>query len=148
MADVATDGAPQVEATTLAARALTPAEPGAHLMRKACRQRVRLGHSLRVGNLAEVCLGELLGARGALRPTQASRLLLEFIAIMAQHLVGEQGTWRRPTFAVGEPVRPGACLILRMRADLDNALPATVEPIGSKEGVEFVPIGTPGAKQG
>src|SRR5215510_15947198 len=127
MADVVTDGAPQVEPTALAAAALAPAEPGAHLMRQAGRQGVRLGHGPRVGNLAEVRLGQLLGARGALRPTQTSRLLLQLVAIVAQHLIGKQGTWRWPAFA-GEAVCCGADLILRMRADLHNALPAGVEP--------------------
>src|SRR5262245_16178040 len=148
MADVATDGAPQVEPTALAAAALAPAEPGAHLMRQAGRQGVRLGHGPRVGNLAEVRLGQLLGARGALRPTQTSRLLLEVVAIVAQHLIAKQDTWRWPAFAVGQAVWCGAGLILRMRADLDNALPAGVEPIGGKQAVEFLPVGTPAAKQG
>src|SRR5262245_18779932 len=146
VADVATHAAPQVEAGALCARALAPGEPPAHLAGEARRQGVGLGNGFRVGDLAEVRFGEMLGARGTLpaaepilRPLQGARIVAGYQLADPRGACGWtlgpwQRTWRR------RALRP------RMRVHSDDAAPTTVPPIGIEDAVELLPVGTPGAK--
>ena len=58
----------QVEPIAAAAREIAPGQPRAHHPRQPRRGVMRLRHLLGIGQLAEVDLGEIFGARGAFHP--------------------------------------------------------------------------------
>ncbi len=146
VADVAADGTAQVDAAALQARALAAGEARAHGAGEAGGQCVRLGNGVGVGELAEVGLGQPLGARGAFHAA-AGVALGGRIASLARHLVAEAGAF----LAVG--LRAGDLAHLRRRcrlgrgADMHHTRAAAPEPIGVEHVVELVPVGPARAEQ-
>src|SRR6202000_471749 len=69
MADVVVNGPPQIEPITAPARQIAPRQPRAHDPGKLRGRFMRLRDLIRTGKLAEIHLGEILGARSALHPS-------------------------------------------------------------------------------
>src|SRR5262245_34127470 len=112
-ADIATDGAANVEASTLALCALAPSEPGAHLSGKPGCERVGFGDGLRVGDSAEVCLSQMLSARGALHSAARAVWCVQRVGIAAGYQLakprGAAGAFG-PCERKGCGGRDGACV--------------------------------------
>src|SRR5262245_30683944 len=146
-ADIATDGAAYVEASTLALCALAPGEPGAHLSGEPRRERVGFGDGLRVGDSAEVCLSQVLGARGALHSAARAVRCVQRVGIAAGYQLAEPrgAAWAfGPCERKGFGGRDGACVW----AHLYNAPHAATQPMRIEQVVKFVPVRTTGAQEG
>jgi hypothetical protein len=141
MADVAVDGPSQIEPVALPAREITPGQPRAHRLGKLGCRRMGLFDLVRVGQFAEIGLGKIISARGALHAALAARALRRIVAGRLD-LVGRGGL-AAPLGFVLQAFQRRAVGRLR-RADGRGARAhAFSEPERIEQAVEFLPVGFP-----
>ena len=75
MADIAVDGSPQIEPVAAPPRQIAPGQPRAHGLREPRRGGVGLLDLVGIGHLAEIDLGQIVGARGAFHAAFAGAIL-------------------------------------------------------------------------
>src|SRR5579872_5850695 len=140
MADIAMNGAPQIEPITAPPRPLTPRQPGAHDLCEPLGRLMRLRDLIGISQFPKIDLVPIFRARSALHAA--------FAAAPFRRIVGR---WHLIGNGLASPRIAGVLKILQRRivgrpyrARGGRARPYTLaQPEGVEQPVELVPVGFP-----
>ena len=140
MADIAVDGAPEIQPVAAPPRQVAPGQPGAHGLCQPRRGVVGLRDLIGVGQFAEIDFRKIVGARGAFHAAFAGAIL-ERVVAGGRNLIGSGFALGRFGFGVPQILQGRAVGRLR-RAHGQRARPHPfAQPERIEDAVEAVPVG-------